>query len=257
MVGARLCFMQRRKKPMRSPFVVTISVAAAVAAASLASAACGGKVPGDGIGSSGTSGSSGSSGTSGTSGSSGTSGISVNPPAPSSCTNETKAGDPCFGSSTTECFVEANGTTLICVEGTWTNQEITNPPPPPPQCPDAAPTEGSPCFVSTGSACSYVDGCAARPANAPADKSFVCSGGTWNRSSTRYVAACPASVPNSGDSCATCAGSYPANCMYPTNGSGCPGPTAACDPNTLTWNVAISTCNPPALDAGAGGPPQP
>jgi hypothetical protein len=28
-----------------------------------------------------------------------------------------------------------------------------------------------------------------------------------------------------------------------------------CDPTTLTWNLAISSCNPPALDGGAGGNP--
>jgi hypothetical protein len=239
--------MQRRKKPMRSPFVVTISVAA-VAAASLASVACGGKVPTDGIGSSG---SSGSSGTSGSSGSSGTSG-SLNPPAPVSCTSSTRAGDPCSPSYASECFDGANGAALFCVEGTWTEQEIpiTNPPAPQPQCPETAPAEGSACNSYSAGACSYVDGCSARPSTAPPDKTFVCNGGAWKRSSGSYVAACPATPPSPGDSCATCAGSYPANCTYTSNGSGCPGPTAVCDPTTSTWNLAISSCNPPALDAG-------
>ena len=238
--------MQRRKKPMKSPFVVTISVAA-VAAVSIASVACGGKVPTDGVGSSGSSGS--SSGSSG-----GSSGIG-NPPPPTSCTSETRAGDPCssaFGNG--ECFSGKNGATLFCEGNVWVEQpiEISNPPPPEPQCPDQAPSEGSACNTYTPAACSYVDGCAARPATAPADKSFVCNAGTWKRSSPSYTAACPADVPSPGSSCAPCAGNYPANCAYPANGSGCPGPTAVCDPSTLTWSIAITSCNPPAVDAGAG-----
>ena len=236
--------MERRKKPMKSPFVVTISVAA-VAAASLASIACGGKVPTDGVGSSGTS------GTSGSSGSSGSSGVIGNPPAPSSCrSGESEAGDPCRASASNECF-GLDGAVLVCEESVYVDVRGTNPPPPPPQCPDQAPAEGTPCSSYTPATCAYVDGCEARPPAAPVDKSFVCSAGAWKRTSPSYVAACPAAVPAPGSSCATCAGSYPANCTYP-NGSGCPGPTAVCDPSTLTWSVAITSCNPPAVDAGAG-----
>ncbi len=240
--------MQRRKKPMKSPFVVTISVAA-VAAASLAAVGCGGKVPSDGIGSS--SGSSGSS-----SGSSGSSG-GTNPPRPLGCSSSTRAGDPCSPTYEGECSDSETGAPLFCEGNVWIAQpiEITNPPAPIPQCPETAPAEASACDTYSPGDCSYVDGCAARPAGAPADKTFACKAGTWTRTSQSYVAACPADAPAPGDSCASCAGSYPANCTYPVNGSGCPGPTAVCDPKTLTWSVAITSCNPPAPDAGPGGNP--
>lgn len=237
--------MQPRKKPLKSPFVVTISVAAAASFA----VACGGKIPSDGIGNSSGGSSSGSSGSSGTSG-------GVNPPAPNgSCGPTTKAGDYCVQTEA-GCVDQTTGQPLYCDSGVWIGEPVTsNPPPPPTLCPDAAPTEGSSCNGYGGEPCLYVDGCDARPDTAPKDKSFTCFGGAWKRTSPTYPAACPAAAPNSGDSCAPCAGSYPANCTYPQS-NGCPGPVVTCDPNTLTWNVGASSCNPPApppADAGAGG----
>ena len=202
--------VMRVKKPMRSPFVITISVAAAAAGLM----ACGGKVNG-GVSSGGPDGPDGPDGPGGSSGSSGTIG---NPPPPQPT-------------------------------------QITNPPAPPSECPAQEPTEGAACSTF-GGGCSYLDRCEGRPTTQSSYKTYTCASGTiWKRLSDHYMAACPSAPPGSGESCASCAGDYPAQCTYSTN-TGCPPVVAACDPKTLTWNTSVSSCNPPPppQDAGAGGP---
>ena len=59
-----------------------------------------------------------------------------------------------------------------------------------------------------------------------------------------YRAKCPVTRPKNGDSCASCASDYPADCTYPES-TGCPPSLAACDWQSLTWKVTPSSCNPP------------
>jgi hypothetical protein len=200
MPGA-VCLVMRRKKPMKAPFVITVSAAAA--AVSIL-AGCNGLVEGRSI---------------------------TNPPDPPSCSED----DSCPPG-----FVA----------------DHTNPPAPArPACPESEPKEGLSCSGQI-STCRYDDLCESRPSAASATRDYRCIGSTWTRESASYVAACPASPPNPGESCAACALQLPAQCNYAggTDPS-CPGAVAFCDPKTLTWSLSISSCNPPPPDNDAGAGP--
>jgi hypothetical protein len=184
----------RRKKPMKAPFVVTVS-AAAVAVAFVAG--CNGLVEGD----------------------------------PNENGNQSPSTPPVWNPPRPE-----------------PPRPTTNPPPPEQPCPAAEPQDGALC-MGWVSQCTYKDRCETRPSDSSPARTYRCSGGQWNRTSPSYIAGCPAVMPRAGDSCATCGDHLPAQCNY-LEGSGCPPAIAACDPSTLTWSVAISSCNPPPPDAG-------
>jgi hypothetical protein len=170
--------MPRQKKPLRAPFVMTVSVAAAATFA----IACGGKSLGTDL--------------------------TVEPappynppPAPTTCTPTTQPGDPCRAGES-RCNVEGPApTALQCVDGVWRELPIGIGNPPPPECPPAV---------------------------------------------------CPATIPPNGASCTSCLGGSDVECTYPT-APDCPPIVATCDPKTLSWQVAIVSCNPPQPDAGADG----
>jgi hypothetical protein len=184
-----------RKKPLKAPFVVTLSVAAAATFA----AACGGK----------------------TSGVDDATPSTTNPPPP------TPTARPDFPDS-------------------------SNPPPPEPVCPQLEPRDGEYCPV-WGQACEFFDRCAERPNGSPTNREFRCVSGRWQRQHP-YLANCPAVMPTNGATCAPCGDEYPVECKYPNGSKDCPPALAACDPKSLTWQISISSCNPPPPDAGGGGP---
>jgi len=134
--------MLHRKKPARSPSVVAISLTA-VALASVASVACGGKVADGGAESTfGSHGNKGSGGSGGSSGVSGSPDVSSNPSGPVGCSDATKAGDPCPADSDMWCGNAAAGPTLVCWDGRWIPPEDRYPEPPMPQEPPAVDAGG-------------------------------------------------------------------------------------------------------------------
>jgi hypothetical protein len=208
--------MRPRKKPMRPAFVATVATAAATLIA------CGGKAEDSGI-----------------------TPVITNPPPVATCDDNTQAGDTCRSGEGSICSVAAG--TLVCSGGRWFRQEVsTNPPPAYLLCAPKT-REGDPC--SEQSYCEMTDTCPSRPATAPSQKAFSCVGGKWTRSSASYIVACPAQRPVDGTSCASCAGSWPAQCEYTPS---CPS-TARCSEKTGLWEVSILACNPPPPDAGVDG----
>jgi hypothetical protein len=227
--------MRPAKKPMKAPFVVTIS---AVAAAASLVAGCGGKVPG----------------------ASEEHEFPSNPPGPpitTTCSSTTQAGDPCARNETT--CTPSSSLTLGCANGKWENKsQIIGNPPFPEQCPIDEPTDGDRCWQgsngTTQQLCSYADTCKLRPRSAPDFRTYHCYKSGWQRTTPAYTAECPSSPPQSGESCAACAGSLPAECTYGPSDSPCPPAVAVCDPTTLKWTVAITSCNPPPPPQDAGAP---
>ena len=224
-----------RKKALVAPLVV-LAVIALAAASTLG---CDGKAQGSGL----------YGGTSGgtTSGSS----TGGDPPPDRTCTSQTQPGDGCPRAGEGTCYSSSG--TLICVDGVWGLDPTTidfPPPPPPPFCPSFEPVEGQACFTP-GIGCSYFDTCQDRPNGSYGSRSWLCSdyGSTWRRQDP-YIARCPSVRPINGESCADCAGSYPAQCTY-FDGSGCGPAIVSCDPKTQSWSQLPSPC-PPPLDAGAG-----
>ena len=218
-----------RKKPLKTPFVVTISVAAAATFA----VACGGKTDyGVDYG-----------------------GSTTNPPrvpTTTTCTETTRPGDPC-NSTDSSCTVSSPyKDTLQCQNGQWVGSTIGNPPPPDPLCPPTEPRTNESC-APEGDECLYLDRCIERPIGSPTYRSYRCAKGTWQRENGYFQpAACPAQMPAGGASCDTCGTDYPAECSYP-GATSCPPAHATCDPQTSTWQLTVSSCNPPAPDGGAGG----
>jgi hypothetical protein len=226
MPGASSVVM-RRKKPMKAPFVVTVSAAAAAVAFV---AGCNGIVEPQVF----------------------SNPPSSDPPPVTACSSTTQVGDAC-ATTDIKCYRSGSVALECSNNNTWEPepQLPTNPPQPPQEaCPDTDPREGAPCS-GTSLTCSYDDTCTSRPSNAGSSRVYSCVSFIWKRQSAPYVAACPAAPPQHGESCAPCALDLPAQCNYNANPSGCPPTIANCDPKTLTWQVAISTCNPPPPDAGA------
>ena len=229
--------MRPAKKPMKAPFVVTVSAVAAVA--SLV-AGCGGRVPG------------------------GEETLFGNPPGPpeppvtitssTTCTTSTHVGDICAEGETVCAPTPAFS--YVCKDGRWGNNLIGNPPLPENPCPVEQPFAGTACEMAPASKfqqCFYDDLCPARPPSQPATRMFACIEGTWVRTSNSYRAPCPTAPPPQGSACGPCVADIRAECTYNTS-NGCPPVIAACDPKTSTWNVAISSCNPPPPPADAGVP---
>jgi hypothetical protein len=113
-------------------------------------------------------------------------------------------------------------------------------------CPAQLPASGSACSLPDSQECSWTDSCGFQSMGS-------CDQGQWNIAALNPPApGCPTSPPQSGTPC-PCA---PTNgCNYPTGAcNGQPqNEIATCQPNG-TWQVSISTCNPPAVfDAGMPG----
>lgn len=212
----------RRKKPVRSPFVVT---------AAFAVLGCGSRIegtPSDG----------------GTDGGSDT---------PSGCpATRPSTGAPCVG--TLSCSYNPCGTEVAtCRDGAW-DVMMGSCNPPPPKCPTAAPVDGDACGPeNTGwGGCYYPD-----PCTKTGSISATCSGTRWSVTPKPLpAAACPPVMPAAGESCAACAGRY-GDCAYAAGDCyGTPLSTwAQCDATTKTWRLLPSTCNPPPpMDAGTPAP---
>lgn len=222
------------RKPVRSPFVVTVAVLGATLTA------CGGQVSPDPNATADTGGD-----------------TEVQPDTELPFLKTCPSVRPATGSA---CRVES---TLTCDYGmcsdsalmqcspdtsTWKNLGGVSCNPPPPVCPEV-PFEGAPCKPGRGD-CAYPDKCEARPPDAPSMRYWACSGDRLvsRDITTDYVVACPAAAPRHGDPC-TCAGHYPGPCSY-GDCFGSPTISATCDERTMTWSVAERSCNPPAPDAG-------
>jgi hypothetical protein len=227
-----------RKKVLVAPLVVS----ALVAAVSVATLGCDGKAHGTDL----------YGGTSGGASSSSGASSGTDPSPDRTCTSQSQPGDTCPFAGEGTCYSSYG--TLICVDGQWRLDPTTidyPPPPPLPSCPPYEPVEGQSCYTP-GNGCSYYDACPDRPNGSYGSRYWLCSsyGGTWQRQDP-YIARCPSVRPRDGESCAACAGSYPAQCTY-FDGSGCGPAIVTCDPKTQSWSQLPTPCPPPPLDAGAG-----
>jgi hypothetical protein len=138
------------------------------------------------------------------------------------------------------------GTEAKCLDGKWSTMTTScNPPPPPSECPTTEPRPGTSCSVIAYN-CGYTDTCAP---DRSALEYLMCSGGVWTMRDGDYTAACPKTAPAHGTSCLCGVHLAPARCTY-ADSCGAESTIAACDPKTATWNVGISTCNPPFVDGG-------
>ena len=210
----------KRKLSFKAPFVTTFAAAATVVA-------CGGHI---------------ASSTDGTSG-------GPQPQPQSGCPDSPAAGDSCSLPSDTYCPTNGGpcATSVHCVDGVF-QQAITgscNPPGPTGfVCPQVAPLAGTSCFVD-GGPCTYPDTC-----QSGRYLTASCSGQTWTVTSETYQVDCPATMPQTGDTCGACAAHYPSSCAY----GDCQGQKnifATCNPQTQSWEVTGASCNPPAVvDAG-------
>jgi hypothetical protein len=229
------------RKPVRSPFVVTVAVLAGAALP-----ACGGQVRTD------------PSATTDAGGDTEPQSDTevtpdTTPPIETTCPKDRPTiGSACRASADLwceygTCAAGSYPVTLKCEGGTW-QQRGGSSCNPPPVCP-AVPYEGAPCTPGFGD-CSYPDKCEARPPDAPAYVHWACLGDRLGsrETTTDYVVKCPAVAPKNGDPC-NCAGHYPGPCSY-GDCYGTPTIRASCDERTMTWSVGETSCNPPPPDAG-------
>jgi hypothetical protein len=119
----------------------------------------------------------------------------------------------------------------------------------PPACPTSEPALHSAC-ANPGAHCTYEDHCPSKPPGW-GSQYLECTGGQWEIVGPPYPALCPSVVPQEGSSCAACAGHYPDPCAY-DDCLGTPSVVARCDPQSGTWSVMWSSCNPPAPTPDAG-----
>ena len=215
-----------RKRRLRTPFVATFAAAAAAGA-------CGGRV------------------------SDGTPNVVANPPVVTSdagdgCPSEMPSGNEActlprgvtcnYG----DCYGSPTGF-ASCVDGRWTlGGTSCNPPPPSYDCPPLEPTAGAACNAPSASTCTYHANECDAAHNYQAARSYVCVGNKWQNAPGSIcnppAPQCPADVPKAGTACY---GSL--KCDY-GNCYGTPTTEAIC--NGGVWQMMITTCNPPAPDAG-------
>lgn len=217
--------MSGRSKP-RSPFVITVAVAA------LASA-CGGSTASDG------------------GGSGGVGGATTNPPPPNCPVGVPTTGSACpeVGAvceyfSTDGCGQTAT-TEATCKPEGWSvfgSASSCNPPPPPlADCPSVEPTLGQYCNVVAGKTCAFPGLCCSAE--------YTCQAQSWvdvSPSCNPPAALCPGSPPASGAACDACAGSF-APCIYDACGDGGVTTSASCENGA--WNVNVTPCTG-AADGG-------
>jgi hypothetical protein len=233
----------RKKRALRSPFLITVAALAGAAVVP----ACGGNV--GGAGSSGAGGSTGTGGGAtgggtGTGGSGGGTEISCPVIAPDVGTGCASEGQTCdYGA----CF-SGDGSIYHCQGGVWKwTSGGCNPPPPWQEvCPNDKPAEGAGCYVNPVLKCSYVASYCCGSPNGTVD--FYCQEYAWHSTGGSIgtcnppAPTCPSAVPTEGQPC--CFMGPAEGCNY-----GCGyylGATyrATCDGSQ--WHVAVgSSCNPP------------
>ncbi len=201
--------MSRKNSKRRSPFVVTVAVAASAAA-------CGGSVNSDGL----------NGGNGGTGSSVGSGGGISNPPppkppkvpcpapAPAQNTACSSVGQSCNYKTTDECGSEVSTNAVCAPDGRW---DVTysgpsvscNPPPPPVDfCPTSEPTAGQWCNVVEKKFCSYPAPCCARE--------YHCVDETWVEVTLECnppPVECSPTAPKTGDSCQACGQTF-SPCEY-------------------------------------------
>jgi hypothetical protein len=215
---------RRRRVPLRAPFVVTFATLT-TASFSFSLGACGGRQQTDDSPT-----------------------PVTNPPFIGCPASVPASGSGCAGGDS--CSYDAGagcGPTLAkCGNDGWQIAVSTCNPPPIAPCPTSAPTAGEPC-ASSGNKCSYGE-CNQAGGYQPTFE-FSCTGGVWSNAlilSCNPPPTCPAQPPSPGTSCIGALGGAP--CTY-GDCFGQPTTTASCV--NSTWQVAVSSCNPPALDAGS------
>ncbi|WP_437961700.1 hypothetical protein WME76_20050 [Sorangium sp. So ce119] len=208
--------MQKKRKVLRAPFIVTVAAAASLAGA-VALPGCDPTVD-DGC----------------------PDGWACNPP-PSSCPEEMPApGSRCDGDDPSCSYIDGcdNPIDYACVDGAWrVEREMSCNPPPPPACPEEMPERRSSCDADDLS-CSYIDGC-----DNPIG--YRCAEGAWRVESEVSCnpppPACPESLPTTGSACELLGES----CSY-AGPPDCPEPTVVTCGADGTWSVTIAvSCNPP------------
>ncbi|NOU28124.1 MAG: hypothetical protein HOO96_09495 [Polyangiaceae bacterium] len=214
-----------RRKPLRSPFVVTVSALAVPAAAAVAVAVggCSGAL------------------------------VTSNPPPPDGGVDQCPTTAPANGSSCNLAagvfcnYGECN--TLRCSDTqTWQTAAGSCNPPPPQQCPAKAPQVGTTCGSVPAAGCTFpADGnlCIGSASN------FACDGDTqtWRSSSKPTCPALPAAV---GSPCGgLCPTTFDASCTYRAS-----GPASECEIDRICdngkWMDSSPTCNPPPPLRDAG-----
>ncbi|AUX41156.1 hypothetical protein SOCE26_025630 [Sorangium cellulosum] len=205
--------MQKKRKVLRAPFIVTVAAAASLAGA-VALPGCDPTVQGG------------------------------------SCPAELpERGSSCDADDLACDYIDScdNPIDYRCVDGAWqVEAEMSCNPPPPPECPEQLPEAGSGCW-QLGASCAYSD-----PPDCPEPTIVTCGDdGAW--SVTVAVACnppppgCPGVMPESGDPCDAELGT----CGYMMM-TGC-GPMpidAVCvlEDDTWRWQVHEIACNPPPPD---------
>ena len=213
------------RKPLRSPFVVTVSALSVPAAAAVAVAVggCSGSL------------------------------VTYNPPPPDAGVDECPAtapasGSPCSLSSTAVCNYGPCSALRCGDTKTWQSAVACNPPPLP-QCPAKAPQLGTTCAPASipAAGCTF-----------PADEN-LCSGNasnftcdtatsTWTSPSKPACPALPAAV---GSPCGgLCPTTFDAACIYPAAGPSSCEIDRICDNGK--WMDSSPTCNPPPPPRDAG-----
>ncbi|WP_438021735.1 hypothetical protein [Sorangium sp. So ce233] len=185
--------MQKKRKVLRAPFIVTVAAAASFVGA-VALPGCGPTVDDGGC----------------------PDGWACNPPSPPECPDEMPGrGSSCDADDLSCSYIDPCGNPIdyACVDGSWRVElEIScNPPPPPPACPEAMPETGSACEL-LGESCSY-----AGPPDCPEPTVVTCGAdGEWSVTITVSCNPPPPPPPPPPQDCLTaatgeeCAGLGPA-----------------------------------------------
>jgi hypothetical protein len=171
--------------------------------------------------------------------------VACNPPPPECPAEVPKAGSACEERGKT-CNYDTTGCPSVVTcgdDGTWSEPISPACNPPPPECPVEMPKAGSAC-AEPGKTCNY---------DATSCPALVSCGddGTWSEPISPACnpppPVCPEVMPTDGDPCVAASGPCPYEMM-----TGCgPMPTeAACvqQKDTWSWQVAEIFCNPPPPD---------
>ncbi|XXX71943.1 hypothetical protein WMF30_30285 [Sorangium sp. So ce134] len=201
--------IQKKRKVLRAPFVVTVAAAASFAG-TMALPGCTPTVHDGQNGSC----------------------PEERPEAGSSCDVDDLS---CFYNG--ECVIDT--VRYTCVESAW-RMEVQGSTcnPPPPGCPEQRPQAGSSCPVDNLS-CSYIDDC-----GNPID--YTCVGAAWQMGPEMSCnppppPECPETFPETGSAC----WQIGANCAH-NNPPDCPEPTIVTCGEDGTWSVTVAvSCNPP------------